>query len=79
MKFTHGLELGLFFGGSGGQDVDSGDEDFKVICPGTTGVVFIEIERDVYDLALLGKGFWTLGAEKDAVWEGGQTGKVGRL
>lgn len=79
MKFTHGLELGLFFGGSGGQDVDSGDEDFKVICPGTTGVVFIEIERDIYDLALLGKGSWTLGAGKDAVWEGGQTGKVGRL
>lgn len=39
MKFTHGLELGLF--GGGGQDVDSGDEDFKIICPGTTGVIFL--------------------------------------
>lgn len=58
--------------------MDSGDEDFKIICPGTTGVIFIEIERDVYDLAFLGKGSWTLGAGKDAVWEGGQTGKGGK-
>lgn len=51
----------------------------KLFAQELRGLFFIEIERDVYDLAFLGKGSWTLGAGKDAVWEGGQTGKVGRL
>lgn len=37
---------------------------------------FIEIEKNVYDLALLGKVVVSWGAGKDAVWEGSSTARV---